>query len=500
MNVGAGTEETAFGSARFGGTAADGFDLRGYGKYLERDSGLLEDGEEAFDDWEAYRTGFRADWDATSSDHVTVQGEIYTGEEGIEFTAPVETPPFEELRADRTDFSGGHVLVRYSHSFGPDSDGTLQLYYDRINRGDVLLEQGRDTIDVELNHRWKIAGWNELVWGGGYRLIRDELTGFPPLTFTDERRDFHLVNGFVQDEIALFGDQLRIVAGTKIEYFSMTDEVEPMPTVRAIWTPGERHAVWAAFSRAIRNPARIDHFAILDALVVPIPFLPVVAQLQGDRDYESEKLLAYEVGYRVRPIDEISVDVSAFYNEYEDLFTLEPGLPVLDDSRGTRIAILPLGFDNGRNAESWGVEIVADIRPLDWWRFEVVWTNLRLEYSLDSTSLDFLAGIDQSVREDPRNQVSLRSFLDLPHDLELDSIARWVDAIPGHQIEPYWELDLRLAWNPLDELTVAVVGRNLVSPTHIEYVSDFILLPRTETERSVYAELIWDWDGDWTTY
>jgi iron complex outermembrane receptor protein len=64
--------------------------------------------------------------------------------------------------------------------------------------------------------------------------------------------------------------------------------------------------------------------------------LPILSSLLGNRDYESEKLLAFELGYRTQPIEKLSLDITGFYNSYDDLRTVVPrvdpatGLPVLE--------------------------------------------------------------------------------------------------------------------------------------------------------------------------
>ena len=76
------------------------------------------------------------------------------------------------------------------------------------------------------------------------------------------------------------------------------------------WTLSDRDLLWASFSRAVRTPARFDR-----DLVNPGVFA-------GGPDFDSEKLVAYEVGYRGQPTTATSVSVSAFYNVYDELRTI----------------------------------------------------------------------------------------------------------------------------------------------------------------------------------
>ena len=68
--------------------------------------------------------------------------------------------------------------------------------------------------------------------------------------------------------------------------------------------------MWASISRAVRTPTRVDEdIAVSDA---PNPALPFFARLLGNKDFKSEKILAYELGYRMQPTERLFFDVAAF--------------------------------------------------------------------------------------------------------------------------------------------------------------------------------------------
>ena len=78
---GVGTEERGFASARYGWRTAGGVDMRVYGKWFDRDQGLLPSGT-THDDWRMGRGGFRADWKPDCCSTFTVQGDTYRGTTG----------------------------------------------------------------------------------------------------------------------------------------------------------------------------------------------------------------------------------------------------------------------------------------------------------------------------------------------------------------------------------------------------------------------------------
>ena len=91
----------------------------------------------------------------------------------------------------------------------------------------------------------------------------------------------------------------------------------------------------------------------------------------------------------------------------------------------------------------------------------------------------------------PRHQFSLQSSFNLPGDVELDLWARYVDRLPAFDISSYVTLDARLAWAPVDDLELALVGQNLLENRHPEFEPEFLGTVATEVQRSVYAKITW---------
>src|ERR1700740_1326457 len=76
LSAGAGTEERASGSARYGSTIGKTA-FRVYGKYFNWGPSQYSTGMTAHDGWDTLRGGFRADWAPAGPNSLTVQGDIY---------------------------------------------------------------------------------------------------------------------------------------------------------------------------------------------------------------------------------------------------------------------------------------------------------------------------------------------------------------------------------------------------------------------------------------
>jgi iron complex outermembrane receptor protein len=77
--------------------------------------------------------------------------------------------------------------------------------------------------------------------------------------------------------------------------------------------------------------------------------------------------------------------------------------------------------------------------------------------------------------------------MDLPENLTLDLIARYVDRLPAFAVESYIDMDVRLAWqDPKRHIEVAVVGQNLLHDSHAEFSA---AAQRSEIPRGVYGSV-----------
>ncbi len=149
---GGGTELRRFGTARYGGTLGRRANYRIYGKGFARDSTLLPNGQGAPDDWHMGQGGFRIDWDASTSNRLTLQGDLYDGRSN-------------QLSPGEIGFSGKNVIAKWGHTVSANSDVGAQMYYDRTHR-DIpgTFGEDLDIYDVDLQQR-ALLGRHDVVWG-----------------------------------------------------------------------------------------------------------------------------------------------------------------------------------------------------------------------------------------------------------------------------------------------------------------------------------------------
>ncbi|MGH8593247.1 MAG: TonB-dependent receptor plug domain-containing protein, partial [Gammaproteobacteria bacterium] len=491
VSLTAGDEERVIAGVRYGAPLGEQGSYRIYGKHFERDGLVDESGRDAGDDWDLTRGGFRVDWAPSASNVVMAQGDVYDGDIDQNFTVPsILSPTGGQRVLEGGDASGGSLLTRWEHLHSLASRVSVQFYYERFRRNDTFQNERRDTFDLDLQHELALTKRQEFIWGLGYRLSSDRITDAELVSVSPEERDLHLFSAFLQDRISLFDDHLELTVGTKLEYHTFSGW-EYQPNVRTIWKPHRNHRLWASFSRATRTPSRGERDA--EVRFSGIPQLQSIVVLEGNRDFEPERVLSYELGYRAWLKKDFYLDIAAFYNDYDDL-----RLPVFKGF--TEPDTIALQLINGENAKTWGVELATDWRPLDWLRFHLAYTFLDTTFALKSGTEVSAGFFPLGDQRDPMNQVSLRSSFNLSPTVELDLWARYQDRIPDStvinpaslpQVGDYAAFDVRLGWRPFRHLELSLVGRDLNDSGHLEFLQELAAFP-TQVERSIYGQIKWE--------
>ena len=444
---GAGNPERGFGGLRYGGKLGSGSFFRLYGKMTDRDASLRPNGQEAGDDFKMAQGGFRFDGGLSPSSDLTIQGDLYDGSADQAATSDME-------------IGGRNVMARWTRRLAEHSDMHLNAYYDHtVREMPLIFRETLDTYDVSLRHRLPLGKRHDVVWGLGLRKTEDVVGNTPGFAFLPSHQTRNLYSGFVQDEIEL-SSVLHWTLGSKIERVDDTG-IEVEPSTRLAWTPSATRTLWGAVSRAVRAPSRLDR-----DLYVPStpPFF-----LAGGPDFDSEELIAYELGYKARPARNLSAAIATFYNSYDKLRSVRGGPPIV--------------LANDLHGETYGAEVSATLEATKGLRLSGGYTFLRMILRSDTDT----STVKQSG-DSPRHQWFARSSLTLPHGIEVDAGVRYVGELPNQKIPSYLATDARLGWRPVPSLEISAVGQNLFDSRHPEFGTP---ASRKEVERSLYGRATW---------
>ncbi|HXA39002.1 MAG TPA: TonB-dependent receptor [Phenylobacterium sp.] len=361
---------------------------------------------------------------------------------------------------------GGSVIGHANRTLANGSTLDVQAYVARDDRSAVDTHERRDTYNIQAQDSMTL-GAHDLVVGGEARVWREYFLSTNIFHFADPRATISVGAIFVQDVVALRPD-LKLTAGLKLEDNSYSG-LDWMPNLRLAWTPADNALVWAAASRAVRTPNRIERELTATGILLPSP------------RFQSESLWAYEAGYRVQPTSRISLSVTAFYDVYDDLRT--------DQFPAT---ILPIVLRNGGAGQSYGLEAWGTFTLTDWWRLRAGANTLHRDYHTKAGFDDFTQL--QSVGYDPKYQAQLRSDMQIGPALSLEAALRRVGTVSGVNgvtyAPAYTEADVTLALQVRPGLDLTLSGFNLLNDHHLE-LDDASTTPVRAIPRSIYLGLRW---------
>lgn len=448
VTLGSGNRESGLG-ARYGAKLGDDATFRVYAKSFARDGTTRANGFNTQDGWNKLQGGFRFDW-SHSGDALTLQGDVYRGS-------------LDQLVNNDKTIAGGNLLGRWSRTLGGGSSLQVLAYYDRTRRDyPGIFAEVLETWDLDLQHRFQ-SGRHEVVWGAGYRSMHDNVTNTAVLAFLPARKTLNLGNVFVQDSIA-FDERWRLTLGGKLEHNSYTG-VEFQPSARLAWKATDSALLWGSISRAVRTPSRLDREIFVPASA---PFL-----FAGGPNFVSEKVTAYELGYRAQPSPRASFSIATFYNVNRQLRSIEP------------VGGITSVFANKMEGDSYGVETWGSYRVNDWWRLSAGYNHLKKKLRFRPDSGDTAL---QGAGNDPAYQFSLRSSMNFAHNMELDLGLRMIGALPNPAVPRYSALDGRLGWTIQRGLQLSLTATNFDNRSHPEFG---VPATRSELGRAVYLKLKW---------
>ncbi|HUQ51752.1 MAG TPA: TonB-dependent receptor [Gammaproteobacteria bacterium] len=444
---------------RYGGRLGGSGHYRAYAKTASFDATQRASGASALDAWTRQQVGFRADWDL-GRDSVTLQADVADGRSQDRGTAA-------GFAFGRIETSGANVLGRFKRDLGDGSSLSVQSYLDHSERDDLLFfRPRRDTFDVEAQHGFE-RGANDVIWGGGYRHMSDEIgTGFIT-TFIPGSRDLEWANVFVQDRIQLRAN-LETTVGLKLERNDYTG-TESLPSARLAWRPSDDRLLWTAVSRAVRAPSRVDREVFFPGTP---PFIVV-----GGPNFQSEVANVVELGYRAQPAPGLSYSATLFRHDWDKLRS------------GTAV---PVQLENRIEGDVYGVEAWANWRVTERWELSGGLNTLDKDLVLEPGSTDPAGVNNPTLANDADFQWTLRSALQLPIGLQLDVAVRRVDSLPNPRVPRYTAVDARLAWDHGANLTVDLNVRNLFDAKHPEFEA---APNRSELPRTVLLKVDWRFGG-----
>lgn len=455
-------------SYRHGGTLDSGIAWRVFGKTTRREDSELASGAPVDDAYRRTLAGVRADWQR-GANRFSLIGNAYRGRFDQpapgEINAPGVPTTLGQVRSD-----GVNLTARWERALDGGASLMAQAYFDHtLRRTAPLFGERLTTTDLQFQHtlaqRDGPAGRHHIVWGASYRHSRDRVENSAVLAFLPARTTQQWASLFAQDEIALNRDWY-LTLRSRLEYNEYTG-TEWLPSARLSWRLSPQHALWAAASRTVRAPSRLDVDAFLPG---DAPYL-----LRGGARVRGEVARVFELGYRGNPVAPLSYSVTLFHHDYDHLRTTETH----PDGGIT--------FDSLMEGRASGIEVWGGWQAARHWRLSAGWTVMHQKLRLKPGSTDINA--TRVVRRDPAHTFQLRSIYGIDDRRDIGLTLRKVAGKSFPEVPAYTALDARFGWRVRPGLELALSGENLTGG-HGEYGT---IAYRAEIERRLGVKLMWEY-------
>jgi len=484
-----GNEEKGTLSTRRGGTFGQGANqgtYRVYAKAFKQDASRKpptaggDSRQDTYDEWDGFRTGFRADW----ADQFTLQGDAYRTDTDQLRPAFSLIAPYAPIRQQRIRYQGVNLLGRWASKHQDGSQLSIQTYVDWAKRDEPFnFIDDRITYDLEAQYNLAPLATHDVILGAGYRYLSDDQRGDKNTSFSPQQRHNSLYSAFAQDKITLAPDTVFLTLGAKFEHNEFSG-FEFQPNARLQWHPAHNHTLWASLARAVRTPTPIEEdltSTLATAENVRAAFVP-------NDDFKSEKLIAYELGYRHQFSPNLSLDVAAFHNDYDYLSTTmadADNVTLIINGIDPPHILIPFKFTNDMKGNSEGAEVAINWAVNKDLKIAATYSYLHMSLSaLDPT---------QEAAENiaPEHQAGLKLFWNISSNWTLDTMTTYVDELPASNVDSYIRLDINLGTQLSNNMRLNITGQNLTDSHHREFSStDDINVG--EIERSIFAKLTWE--------
>ncbi|NBC37115.1 TonB-dependent receptor [Novosphingobium sp. FSY-8] len=479
----------------YGRQLQDDMSLRAYATGL-RDRGVDGVNGHTFDNYrEAGMFGLRLDAAPSGKDTLVALAEV----SGSNYREPrymlggASTGYYEYVISEPNNFRTFHTLARWHHRASDRLDFSVQGYFNQFYRTIWGSQLSRDLYDLSVEGHWHPNRRHEFNFGLSGRISRDRLTSGPLVGLRNDAATDRWFNFYLQDDIALLGNALRVTVGSKFEVSNFAGFLA-QPALRLFWKAGRHTSVWAGVSRAIRTPqlrerAMESTFPSLQSLPgIPFP-VPMLLQYHGQGGTVPEKLTSWEMGLRYSPSPRWMLDVALFYNNYRDLNTATITNQALVGTPGRGFFALVIDATSGNSASgrSWGAEVLIKGRPTGHWMTELSWSFIDMDVQVPAAMRAIVFPLMDAAAT-TRHQLRWKNGVELTDSVSAGAMLHYVGASNDGRRRPYTDLDLRLTWRPRYNLDLSLVGDNVLHDRHVEMVQTILPTPLVAVPRRIYAE------------
>ena len=293
----------------------------------------------------------------------------------------------------------------------------------------------------------------------------------PILDYDQSFTKFDRYTGYIQDSISLT-DEVLISVGAKVEENDLAG-FGLQPGIRASWIANDQNIFWAGYAKTHRQPSLRERYTDL----TPIWTWNSTTSkwesktYEGDSSLDREEMDAYELGWRLRPSEDLLFELSTYYYDTQNAVRSATSLTSVNAYEAV-------------DAEAYGGELSIDWHASDLWR-------LRGGYSLARGKVDGVR-----VYDFPENTASLSSHFKYSDEVTLiqNLFYSGETKIPSDYnpitIPSHLRLDLGIVLQIKGDWEIGLFGRDLLESYHVETMYPGVDVEPARVERTFILTLL----------
>jgi len=443
-----------------------------FAKGLRVDNFESDSSSIANDSWKKLNLGFRLDYDDNKDQKWLTEGSLTKGKaNSTSFRTQLFPVALSTKFKDLIDYKTGHVLVRFDKMLDTQSKLKFQSYFDFFDRTSSSARYVVRTFDFDFQHQFNYLDKHNIVWGGGYRLVDDDLEPSFTISFNRKSVNSELYSLFIQDEYQV-SENTDMTLGSKFEYNDFSG-FEYQPSLRVSHLLDNGHHIWAGITRAVRVQSRSNHDLRINVTAFPASPptspLPTLVSILPNPDLVSETIISTEAGYRGMLNSDLSLDISIFNNQYDHLNSQRQGFSV--ENSPIPHFLLSSTIDNQIEAETYGLEA------------QVNWSvnknlQLRSNYSYLKVKADYKNTLNADPRlivdfenNNPQQQANFQVNWKINSSLDINSDIYYVSESQSRDINSYTRVDFNFQWRPSTNYYFSMGVTNLLDSHHQEFTA-----------------------------
>lgn len=293
----------------------------------------------------------------------------------------------------------------------------------------------------------------------------------PILDYDQSFTKFNRFTGYIQDSISLT-DTILISVGAKVEENDLAG-FGFQPGVRASWMANEQNIFWAGYAKTHRQPSLRERYTDLTPLWTwnSTTSKWESKTYEGDSSLDREEMDAYELGWRLRPSEDLLFELSTYYYDTQNAVRAATSLTSVNAYEA-------------KDAKAFGGELSIDYRVSDLWR-------IRGGYSFARGEVE-----GARVYDFPENTASLSSHFKYSDEVTLiqNLFYSGKTEIPSDYnpitIPSHLRLDLGVVWQTKGDWEIGLFGRDLLESYHVETMYPGVDVEPARVERTFMLTLL----------